>query len=143
MSYTGDLLDGLAQYLAAAGVGVYRADGVFAATDTAIVVGVMPSAPDRVVCLTAYPVTDDAALTDTTTGVQVRTRTGPDPRTTDALDDAAFDVLQGASLLAFGAAQVRLITRVSGAPMGADAAGRIERSSNYYVRANRPALHLA
>lgn len=142
MSYTTDLLDGLARYLDAAGVGTYRADGVFTTTDTAITIATMPAAPDRVICLSAYPVTDSAALTDTTTGVQIRTRAGADPRAVDALDDAVFDVLQGAGPLQFGAVRVQLINRVSGAPIGADTAGRMERSSNYYARAHRAAPNL-
>ncbi|WP_244409203.1 minor capsid protein [Streptomyces albofaciens] len=95
MSYTVDLLDGLARLLDTAGVGTYRPDGVYAAGETAITIAATPPVPDRVICLSAYPVEESAALTDTTTGIQVRTRAGPDPREVDALDDQVLDVLHG------------------------------------------------
>ncbi|MFE6689640.1 minor capsid protein [Streptomyces sp. NPDC057743] len=142
MSYTTDLLDGLARLLDAARVGTYRPDGVYGPSDTAITIAAMPPAPDRVLCLSAYPVTDSPSLTDTTTGIQVRTRAGPDPREVDVLDDAVFDVLHGSGPHAWGAVRVQLLYRVSAAPIGADSAGRMERSSNYYARAHRAAQHL-
>ncbi|MFI0739344.1 minor capsid protein [Streptomyces sp. NPDC021100] len=137
MSYTADLLDGLARLLAAAGVGTYRPDGVYAAGETAITIASLPPAPNRCICLSAYPVADSPVLTDVTTGVQVRTRGGADPREADALDDWVLDVLHGAGPLLLGAARVQLITRTSGAPIGADSSGRMERASTYYVRAHR------
>ncbi|MCM2420305.1 minor capsid protein [Streptomyces sp. RKAG293] len=142
MTYTVDLLDGLARLLDTAGAGIYRPDGLYAADETAITIATIPPAPDRVICLSAYPVTDSPVLTDTTTGIQVRTRAGPDPRVVDALDDAVFDVLHGAGPLLLGAARVQLLFRVSAAPIGADSAGRMERSANYYARAHRAAPHL-
>ncbi|AJC60140.1 MULTISPECIES: minor capsid protein [Streptomyces] len=142
MSYTADLLDGLARLLDSAGVGTYRPDGLYGPGDTAITVATMPPAPDRVICLSAYPVTDSPALTDTTTGIQIRTRAGPDPREVDVLDDAVLDVLHGSGPHTWGAARVQLLYRVSAAPIGADSAGRMERSSNYYARAHRAARHL-
>ncbi|WKX70049.1 minor capsid protein [Streptomyces sp. XD-27] len=137
MSYTVDLLDGLARLLDAHGVGIYRPDGVYAAGETAITIAATPPAPDRVICLSAYPVTDSPALTDTTTGIQVRTRAGTDPREVDLLDDAVFDVLHATGPHLFGTVRVQLIYRVSAAPIGADSVGRMERSANYYARAHR------
>ncbi|MFH8345014.1 minor capsid protein [Streptomyces sp. NPDC018045] len=142
MSYTVDLLDGLARLLDAADVGTYRPDGVYAADETAITIAATPPAPDRVICLSAYPVEESTALTDTTTGIQVRTRAGPDPREVDALDDQVLDVLHGSGPHHWGAAYVQLIYRNSAAPIGADSSGRAERSSNYYARAHRAARHL-
>ncbi|GAU67684.1 hypothetical protein SSP35_05_02510 [Streptomyces sp. NBRC 110611] len=142
MSYTVDLLDGLARLLDSAGVGTYRPDGVYEASETAITIAATPPAPDRCICLSAYPVTDSPVLTDTTTGIQVRTRAGPDPREVDALDDAVFDVLHGAGPYQWGAAWVQLIFRASAVPIGADDSGRAERTSNYYARAHRAARHL-
>ncbi|MFK0289941.1 minor capsid protein [Streptomyces sp. NPDC090442] len=142
MSYTADLLDGLARLLDAAGVGSYRPDGVYQPGDTAITVATMPPAPDRVICLSAYSVTDSPVLTDTLTGVQLRTRASADPREVDALDDAVFDVLHGSGPHTWGTARVQLLYRVSAAPIGADSAGRMERSSNYYARAHRRAPNL-
>ncbi|TBO59009.1 hypothetical protein EYS09_14285 [Streptomyces kasugaensis] len=143
MTYTVDLLDGLARLLHSAGLGTYRPDGVYGPGDTAITIAAMPPAPDRAICLSAYPVTDSPVLTDTTTGLQVRTRAGPDPRTVDALDDQVHAVLHGSGPHTFGAVPVQLIYRASAAPIGADSAGRMERSSNYYARAHRTgAQHL-
>ncbi|WP_053913661.1 minor capsid protein [Streptomyces sp. TP-A0875] len=137
MSYTSDLLDGVARLLAEAGVGTYRPDGVYGPDDTAITIATVPPTPDRVICLTDYPVEDSAALTDTITGVQVRTRAGPDPREVADLDDAAHDVLQGSGPHPWGDAYVSLIYRTSAAPLGPDANGRHERTANYYARGNR------
>ncbi|MFE7116667.1 minor capsid protein [Streptomyces sp. NPDC057654] len=142
MSFTVDLLDGLARLLDAAGVGTYRPNGLYAEGETAITIAATPPAPDRVICLSAYPVEDSAVLTDCTTGIQVRTRAGPDPREVDRLDDSVFDVLHGSGPHTWGAARVQLIYRSSAAPIGADSAGRAERTSNYYCRGNRAARHL-
>ncbi|GAA0371781.1 minor capsid protein [Streptomyces blastmyceticus] len=142
MSYTSDLLDGLARLLHEHGVGTYRPEGTYAPGETAITIATTPPAPDRVICLAAYPVTDSSALTDTTTGVQIRTRAGADPREVDTLDDLVFSILQGAGPFLFGSVRVQLISRASGAPIGADASGRMERTSNFYVRAHRAHPHL-
>ncbi|MFC5720371.1 minor capsid protein [Streptomyces gamaensis] len=142
MSYTVDLLDGLARMLDAVGVGTYRPDGMYVEGETAITIAAMPPAPDRALCLSAYVVADSSVLTDTTTGVQVRTRAGADPREVDTLDDLVFSVLQSAGPHLFGVVRVQLITRVSGAPIGADSAGRMERTSNYRIRAHRAHPHL-
>ncbi|MEU3710488.1 minor capsid protein [Streptomyces catenulae] len=137
MSYTVDLLDGLARLLDAAGVGCYRPDGVYIAGETAITIAATPPVPDRVICLSAYPVLDSPALTDTTTGIQVRTRAGADPREVDALDDAVFDALHASGPFLFGSVRVQLISRASASPIGADTSGRMERSANYHLRAHR------
>ncbi|PSJ29826.1 hypothetical protein B7P34_04765 [Streptosporangium nondiastaticum] len=142
MSYTTDLLDGLARLLHEQGVGTYRPEGVYLPGETAITVAVMPPAPDRAICLSAYAVADSPVLTDTTTGVQVRTRAGADPREVDALDDAVYELVHASGPHLFGSVRVQLITRASGAPIGADSSGRMERTSNYYARAHRRAPHL-
>lgn len=137
MSYTVDLLDGLARLLHEHGIGTYRTDSPYAAGETAITVAALTPAPDRVICLSAYPVTDSSVLTDTTTGIQVRTRAGADPREVDALDDQVHELLHASGPHRFGAVPVQLVYRVSAAPIGADSAGRWERSANYYARAHR------
>ncbi|WKU45970.1 minor capsid protein [Streptomyces sp. VNUA116] len=142
MSYHVDLLDGLARLLHSAGLGTYRPDSPYTAGETAITIAATPPVPDRVICLSAYPVAESAGLTDTTTGIQVRTRAGLDPRDALALDDAVFDVLHGSGPHTWGEARVQLIYRASAAPIGADSSGRAERSSNYYARAHRRAPNL-
>ncbi|MFJ7902374.1 minor capsid protein [Streptomyces sp. NPDC096198] len=142
MTYTVDLLDGLARLLDKHGVGIYRPDGVYAPGETAITIAATPPSPDRVICLSAYPVTESSLLTDTTTGVQVRTRAGADPREVDALDDQVHALLHASGPHRFGAVPVQLVYRVSAAPLGADGSGRWERTSNYYARAHRAHPHL-
>lgn len=142
MTYTVDLLDGLARLLHTYGVGIYRPDGVYAAGETAITIAATPPAPDRLVCLSAYPLLESPALTDTTTGVQVRTRAGADPREVDVVDDSVFAVLHASGPHTFGAARVQLLYRQSAAQIGADSQGRWERTANYHARAHRPHPHL-
>ncbi|MCX4672405.1 minor capsid protein [Streptomyces sp. NBC_01381] len=138
MSFLSEIVDGLARLLDERAVGVYRPDGIYAAGETAITDTVMPDGPDRAIVLTAYPVTESAALTDTVLAVQVRTRAGPDPREVGALDDDVFAVLHASGRHTFGTARITLIYRFSSGSLGADANGRQERTSNYRLRANRP-----
>ncbi|MGW0134826.1 minor capsid protein [Streptomyces sp. NPDC003299] len=138
MSFLRDLVDGLARTLATAGVATYRPSGAYTAGETAITDTVMPDSPDRAVVLTAYDSGDDAALTDCTITVQVRTRASLDPRDVADLDDAAFSALHGLRDRQFGTARVVLMTRDNSGAMGRDAKGRHERTSNYTVRAQRP-----
>ncbi|MFH8793851.1 minor capsid protein [Streptomyces sp. NPDC017941] len=138
MTFLPDVVDGLARLLDEQAIGTYRPDGLYAEGETAITDTVMPAAPDRVIVLTAYPVQESAALTDTVLAVQVRTRAGPDPREVAALDDDVFAILQGLGARTFGAARITLVYRFSAALLGADANGRQERTSNYRVRAHRP-----
>src|SRR6185437_15571705 len=70
MSFSGDLLNGLAAFLAAAGAGTYRSDGTaYTSGETAIVFAAMPQTPDRAIVLSAYPVTDDPSLSDSVIGM--------------------------------------------------------------------------
>lgn len=143
MPFTDQLLAGVAQLLADAGAGTWRPSGSYLPGDqTPITVGTVPAAPDRVLTLTAYAVNDDYSLSDSTVGVQVRTRGDRDPRTVDALDDAAFDALHGLgpTTLAGG---VRVVAgwRQSGSPLGPDDSGRHQRSANFYLTVHRPSAH--
>jgi hypothetical protein len=133
-----DLVDGIARLLDTAGVATYRPTGIYTATETAITDTVMPDSPDRAVVLTAYDTADDPALTDCTVFLQVRTRARQDPREAAALDEAVFAALHGLRNQQFGAAHVQLIKRENTAPIGVDANGRHERTSNYTLRAQRP-----
>ncbi|MFF4751828.1 minor capsid protein [Streptomyces sp. NPDC001270] len=139
MTFLRDLVDGLARELAATGVATYRPTGAYTSSETAITDTAMPESPDRAVVLTAYDTTDAPALTDCAVSVQVRTRAGTDPRDVADLDEAAFTALHGLRDRQFGSAYVQLVTRDNSASMGADAVGRFERTSNYTVRAQRPA----
>ncbi|MFC8199945.1 minor capsid protein [Streptomyces sp. NPDC057298] len=138
MTFLTNIVDGLAQLLDAAGVAVYRPDGVYGEGETGVTDTVMPDKPDRAVVLTAYDTANFQQLTDCTVFLQVRTRAGTDPREVAALDDAVFGVLHNSGSHLFGTVRVVLITRASAALLGADPVGRFERTSNYTLRAHRP-----
>lgn len=142
MSYTTDLVDGTAALLADAGLGIYRPAGpAFATTETGIVVVSMPDAPDRMFCLTTYPV-DDSGMAETVTGLQVRMRASVDPRQVMAMSDAVFDLLDNRSHFRLGSVLVDLAWRQSEASLGLDVHGRLELSANYYLRTLRDSPHL-
>lgn len=104
MSWTTDLAHGLAEFLAAAGVAVYRPTGVYRDDETGIVIAVVPAAPPRVVVLSAYALADDVDQADSLIGLQVRIRSaGPDPRDALTLLDAVFEELHGATHLSLAA----------------------------------------
>jgi hypothetical protein len=151
VGWTTDLLTGLAEHLAARGAGTWRPDGsAYASTETAIVIGAMPPDPDRVICLRSYTVDwdgfgdeDDDGRIDVTTGLQVRTRGGRDPREALDLADAVRDALDGLAAVRLGAVWVSQIVRRSGEELTAMTsvdrqADRAERVDNYYVQASRP-----
>lgn len=136
------LLQGIAAHLADRVPNLaWSATDPYPAAAVGIYVGSMPASPDRAVALTAYPVEDNPALTDDITGIQVRSRGTQDPRVATDLDDAIFEVLQGATGLTLGGVYVTQLWRNSGGPMGADANRRHEMSSNYYAHTNRPTAH--
>ena len=141
MSFTGDLLNGLAQVLADGGAGTYRPAGAYAASETAIVFGAMPQTPDRAIVLATYTVTDDASLSDSVIGVQVRCRGGANPHDVDDVAGAVFDQLHGRTAYEAGTVHVVQSLHQSGAPLGRDENNRWERSENYYLTVHRPSAH--
>jgi len=151
VGWTTDLLTGLAEHLAAHGAGTWRPDGTpYSPAETAIVLGAMPPAPDRVIALRTYTVdwsgfgeADDDGRIDVTTGLQVRTRGGRDPREALDLADAVRDAIDGLAAVRLGAVWVSQIVRRSGEELTAMTsidrqADRVERVDNYYVQASRP-----
>jgi len=136
MTYTLDVIEGLAELLTGQALGVYRPDSPFQAGETAIVTYRMPPAPDRAICLTPYPI-EDSGGTDTITAVQVRMRCGVDPRDVAALADDVFAVLHGREAFALRGVPVALMWRQSEAVLGMDANGRLEITANYYARTTR------
>jgi hypothetical protein len=137
VSWTRDLIDGMARHLAAAGVGVYRESGIYGTNEVAITDTSLPLV-DRAVTLTAYDTADSDRVPDVTVMVQVRTRGRDDPREVADLDDAVYEALHGLRTRHWGTATVLLIRRDSAAVLGPDSQGRHERTSNYIVRALRP-----
>ena len=142
MGWTVDLVTGVAELLDAAGAGVWNPTGIYDVDDTAIVVGpTIPQTPDRIVCLTPYPVEDTPGLPEVVIAIQVRCRGTTVPRTAEDQADAVYDVLHGASGLTLGGVPVAQMWRQSSAPLGPDTSGRAERSDNYYLRAARSATY--
>lgn len=135
------MLDGLGQLLEDSGVGVWSTSGGYADSDVAIVLTNPPPSPDRAVALIPYPVDDDPTLSDSTVGIQVRTRGTADPTVAADLDDDVFDALQNLAGTDVGGVRVTGVRRVSGVSLGEDKNGRYERTSNYYFRIWRPSPH--
>ncbi|MFI0268562.1 minor capsid protein [Streptomyces luteogriseus] len=136
-----DLLQGVAELLAAAEVGVYDPTSALPAGATGIVLGRMPDGPDRAVGLTPYPVADDDS-TDSITGLQARMRTGTDITALVQLANDVFSVLHNRRDYRVRGVQVEVSWRNSQAWIGQDARGRMELTSNYYFRTVRSGIHL-
>lgn len=137
--WTSRLLTGLAEHLAAAGVGTWRATGAYTAGETGIVIRAIPQAPDRIITLAAYPIgSARQGLADHDAAVQIRVRGTADPRVCDDLADTVYELLDGARRLTLGGIPIVLVWRQSYTSLGQDTAGRWERSENYYLQAMRP-----
>lgn len=135
------LMLGVAAHLDARGVGVWREAGGYTSGETPIVLRAFPSAPDRGIALATYAIDDDPTLSDSVTGLQVRTRGTKDPRVVDDIADAVFDELQNLRDVTLGTVRIVQIRRTSSAPLGADGNGRWERVDNYRVDHHRPSPH--
>lgn len=139
MSYTTDLLTGLAEYLALEGAGVWEPSGTYDDFQaTAITLAGTITSPDRVIALQAYPLTDDPTLSDSMIGLQVRCRGTEDPRDVDTIGDTVFDKLHG--LWGADLNGVRLVQalRQSSVPFGRDDNGRWQRVDNYHLTVHYP-----
>jgi hypothetical protein len=144
VSFTSELLAGLAEYLDEQGVGDYIDDTsrAYPLDATAIVIRtMMPEQPDRVISLDAYTVSDDTGSPDSTVGVQLLTRAGEDPFDVEDLDDALFNALHGAKYLRLRGIVVVQAYRRSSAPLGQDGAARYQSTNNYYLDVKRPSRH--
>ena len=138
-SYENDITTAVAELLAARGVGEWRPNGVYnAGALPAIFVQVVPDIPRDVITLSPYPVQAGIDPNDSVLGMQVRTRTqGRDPRRTNDLDGAVYDVLHGARGLSLSGYRITKILFQSGASMGQDGSERWGRSANYYITGPR------
>lgn len=147
-SFLTDLCEGVAEYLAAAGLGLSYPppdSGVYAATQTGISIMAVPPTPNRLVVLTPYPLGDDPTLSNSRIGMQIRTRSaGADPRDVLALDDAIADQLLGNYPLRLPTGvHIGTLTRTSAVSLGQDDATppRWGWSSNYRLTVYRPGPH--
>jgi hypothetical protein len=144
MGYTDDLLTGLAEHLATAGIGTWRADDTaYVAGETAIIIRGIPQTPDRLITLAPYPVDSSAfrGLADHQLAVQARVRGTQDPRVCDSIADAIYDLLDSVTRLTLGGIAVVQIWRQSYTSLGQDSNGRWEASHNYYLDTMRPTAH--
>lgn len=139
MSFTEDLLTGLAAFLAPS-----VPDGQWspAAAYTGDVVGFFTAGfqdrPARAVSLLDYPVRDEVEGSDSTVGVQFISRGTADRRTALRIDDAIFDTLHNATALTLNGVYVVQAYRRSGVSLGQDQNRRWLQSSNYYLDLSRP-----
>jgi hypothetical protein len=138
-SWESDLLTGIAQLLNDQAVGVYKTTGTYAATDTAIVFGELPTSPDRCIGLSLYSATDAPKQNLSTVRLQVMMR-GAVNNSLDVGDlaTAVFGVLQGLEGRDFGTAHAVQVGRISAVPLGLDSNKRSERSDNYQADINTP-----
>ena len=138
-----DLKVGLAQMLDDAGAVTWTPSGAVdvSATPPPIFMTIYPAKPDVAAALTTYyPGGDEPTLSGSLINLQVRTRSSREVETAcDDLDDAISAHLLGhwPQVLSTGV-RVTTIWRISGSPIGRDAAGRMERTTNYTVRVYDP-----
>lgn len=137
MGQTRDLLDGIGQLLAAAGIVDLIADGeIYTAGQTCYARYNLPDQPDRVVCATPYPVADSVMQARSSVRVQIRTRAGTDPDEESDLRDDVFEALQGRTNLDFGSIHIIQIKRMVTVPMGKDTADRWSFAQTYQFDIN-------
>ncbi|KJK40221.1 hypothetical protein UK15_07665 [Streptomyces variegatus] len=136
-----DLLQGVADLLAAAEVGVYDPSGPLPVGATGIVLGRMPDSPDRAIALNPYPVADDDS-TNSVTGIQARMRAGTNVLDLVQLAEDVFTVLHNRDTWQARGVRVEISWRNSQAWIGQDTRGRMELVANYYFRTVRSGPHL-
>lgn len=142
MTFTKNLLTGLALDLVAGGIGVYRATGKYEPSETGIVIGYFPDQPSNIIALTPYGV-DASAAGDDIQGVQARVRKdGQDPRPVLDLADLIYERwhMRDHATLPGGVATT-LITWKSSTSGGRDASGRNSLIQNFYVQHPRVIPH--
>lgn len=103
----------------------------------------MLSGPDRAVTLTVYSLGDDPALSDSTKGLQVRSR-GIPRVSTDAtnIDSMIADALLGNYPVDLGTGvHINTLIRRSSVPLGVDELERSEVSSNYELGVYQPSTN--
>lgn len=141
MGWTDDLIVGLAEHLATAGIALWDPIGPYPANSAEPVITrqQLPAAPDRAIAISPYVDSsgDSPSTADVLVAVQFRLRGTTDPATvTDPADDLRT-LLHCAENVTVGAIRLAVIWRQSSAPLGCDETGRWLRSENYYIRASR------
>lgn len=141
--WTTQLLVGLAVKLHTAGVGrwIPPGTGTYLATDRAIVIQKIPTAPDRLITLSAYLVDAVPGMQDITVAVQARLRGTTDPDVCQDMGDALFEALDSSGRQTWGDIPIVDVVRQSYVPLGFDTSNRWEAAHNYYVEAMRKTLY--
>ncbi|HJQ00081.1 MAG TPA: minor capsid protein [Jatrophihabitans sp.] len=129
---------GLAELLAAAGIGTWRPDTPYASDETAILIRSIPNAPDRLIVITAWLMSNDPGTGDALLCAQIRTRASTDPTTDQDVDDQVFNALNGLHDTSIGGVPVTVMWHQSSLPLGPDANQRWENSNNFYARVAWP-----
>ncbi|MET9729673.1 minor capsid protein [Streptomyces sp. NPDC006458] len=140
-THDADLLQGVAELLAAESVGAYSPVDPLPADATAITLGRVPDGPDRAIGLTPYPVADDDS-TDSVTGIQARIRAGTNALDVIQLANSLFTALHNRRSYNAHGVRVEISWRNSQAWIGQDSRGRMELVANYYVRTVRSGPNL-
>lgn len=139
MSLTSDALRGVAQHLEDAGIGTWSTTTAYVSTDTAVALKALPTTPDRAIAVSV--IADlEVYSPQIVLRVQITTRESAD-KPSDAVDDLADDVIavmHGVRNAWWGALWVSRCSHFSTAPLGADEAGRQERSDNFRIITTRP-----
>lgn len=148
MSWTADLLAGLAEHLDAAGIVDWRPPPTEYAEPYSGPIATLrqlPEDPDSAVALSIYTSPAGDGTATVTVGVQLLWRGDANPLTVDGYSDAAWELLHEAGRLTLGQPGHRVhlarVWRQSTADLQTDPSGRWLRSDNYYVIASRPTIH--
>lgn len=141
MSFTTDLLTGIAQQLHDAGIGTYRPTTPYVTGETAVVFVDMPQAPDRAIVLNTYsPVANDSpSIPVSLIAIQVRIRGNPgQPLDPIPIRDAVYNLLHGQQHRTYGTCHANHITHYSTIPNGKDDSKRGEIVINFYADVDLP-----
>ncbi len=134
MSYTSDLLAGIAADLSTQGIATYTGGA-----GGNVFFKELPPFPGRCVAITAYASQDAATENLSTIRVQFYFRGAADSATdVDDLADAVFLWLQGMTHRDYGTVHVAQALRISTIQLGLHANKRCERSDNYAFTCNLP-----
>ncbi|WP_027503247.1 minor capsid protein [Rhodococcus sp. UNC363MFTsu5.1] len=138
-AYSVDLVVGLAEHLAAAGLARYSPTGIYTGEGLpAVFFGTLPDKPDTAVLINTY--NDDRERDDDSPDlyVQMRFRTaGRNPHTTPRLADDVFEHLHDRSNFTLpNGVQVLLCRRHITGPNAPDANGRYTRPDSYTLTLN-------
>lgn len=140
MSFTNDLLAGIATALDGAGVAKYRSDNTaYLPGESAVRFRLMPVLPNRCVAINAYLAHDEVLQSRSRIGVQLMFRGNPDDGAdVDDFADNAFQVLQTLTGVQMGSTWLIQLLRTSYAWHGQDDEKRYLRGDNYYADINVP-----